>query len=204
MAIMKVGVMASGRGSNFQAIIDAGLRGETPDVEISQLVVNKPQAYAIERAKKNSIPYEIVDSETMTRDEFDKEVMKIFEKRKIQIIVLAGFMRILTPPFIDKYKNKILNIHPSLLPAFPGAHAHRDAIAYGAKISGCTVHFVDEGVDSGPIIMQTSVEIRKNETEDSLSEKILVHEHRMLPKALQLLCSGKVVLDGRKVTIKPD
>ena len=204
MAIMKVGVMASGRGSNFQAIIDAGLRGETPDVEISQLIVNKPEAYAIEIAKKNSIPYEIVDSVTMTREEFDKEVIRIFDKKEIQTIVLAGFMRILTPLFINKYKNKILNIHPSLLPAFPGAHAHKDAITYGAKISGCTVHFVDEGVDSGPIIMQASVEISNNETEDSLSEKILVHEHKILPKALQLLCSGKVSLDGRKVTIKPD
>ena len=204
MAIMKVGVMASGRGSNFQAIIDAGLRGETPDVEISQLIVNKPKAYAIEIAKKNSIPYEIVDSVTMTREEFDKEVIRIFDKKEIQTIVLAGFMRILTPLFINKYKNKILNIHPSLLPAFPGAHAHKDAITYGAKISGCTVHFVDEGVDSGPIIMQASVEISNNETEDSLSEKILVHEHKILPKALQLLCSGKVILDGRKVTIKPD
>tara|TARA_B100000686_G_scaffold100358_1_gene107584 strand:+ start:635 stop:1249 length:615 start_codon:yes stop_codon:yes gene_type:complete len=204
MAIMKVGVMASGRGSNFQAIIDAGLRGETPDVEISQLIVNKPEAYAIEIAKKNSIPYEIVDSVTMTREEFDKEVIRIFDKKEIQTIVLAGFMRILTPLFINKYKNKILNIHPSLLPAFPGAHAHKDAITYGAKISGCTVHFVDEGVDSGPIIMQASVEISNNETEDSLSEKILVHEHKILPKALQLLCSGKVILDGRKVTIKPD
>ena len=204
MAIMKVGVMASGRGSNFQAIIDAGSRGETPDVEISQLIVNKPKAYAIEIAKKNSIPYEIVDSVTMTREEFDKEVIRIFDKKEIQTIVLAGFMRILTPLFINKYKNKILNIHPSLLPAFPGAHAHKDAITYGAKISGCTVHFVDEGVDSGPIIMQAPVEISNNETEDSLSEKILVHEHKILPKALQLLCSGKVILDGRKVTIKPD
>ena len=196
--------MASGRGSNFQAIIDAGLRGETPDIEISQLIVNKPEAYAIERAKKNNIPYEIIDSATMTREEFDKEAIKIFEKKEIEIIVLAGFMRILTPLFINKYKNKILNIHPSLLPAFPGAHAHRDAIAYGAKISGCTVHFVEEGVDSGPIIMQTSVEISKNETENSLSKKILFHEHKMLPKALQLLCSGKIVLSGRKVIIKPD
>jgi len=201
---MKVGVMASGRGSNFQAIIDAKTRGEIPDVEISQLVVNKPEAYAVERAKKNNIPYEIVDSSIMTREEFDKKTIRIFEKRKVQVIVLAGFMRILTPFFINKYKNKILNIHPSLLPAFPGAHAHKDTLEYGAKVSGCTAHIVDEGVDSGPIIMQASVEISKVETEDSLSKKILVHEHKILPKALQLLCSGKIVLDGRKVTIKPD
>ena len=196
--------MASGRGSNFQAIIDAELRKETPDVEIVQLIVNKPEAYAIERAKKNNIPYEIIDSSKMNREEFDKEAIRIFEKKEIQVIVLAGFMRILSPFFINKYKNKILNIHPSLLPAFPGAHAHRDTLKYGAKISGCTAHIVDEGIDSGPIILQSTVEIDRDETEDSLSTKILVHEHKILPKALQLLCSGKIVLDGRKVTIKPD
>ena len=196
--------MASGRGSNFQAIIDAELRKETPDVEIVQLIVNKPEVYAIERAKKNNIPYEIIDSSKMNREEFDKEAIRIFEKKEIQVIVLAGFMRILSPFFINKYKNKILNIHPSLLPAFPGAHAHRDTLKYGAKISGCTAHIVDEGIDSGPIILQSTVEIDRDETEDSLSTKILVHEHKILPKALQLLCSGKIVLDGRKVTIKPD
>ena len=196
--------MASGRGSNFQAIIDAELRKETPDVEIVQLIVNKPEAYAIERAKKNNIPYEIIDSSKMNREEFDKEAIRIFEKKEIQVIVLAGFMRILSPFFINKYKNRILNIHPSLLPAFPGAHAHRDTLKYGAKISGCTAHIVDEGIDSGPIILQSTVEIDRDETEDSLSTKILVHEHKILPKALQLLCSGKIVLDGRKVTIKPD
>ena len=196
--------MASGRGSNFQAIIDAELRKETPDVEIVQLIVNNPEAYAVERAKKNNIPYEIIDSTKMTREEFDREAIKIFENKEIQFIVLAGFMRILSPFFINKYKNKILNIHPSLLPAFPGAHAHRDTLKYGAKVSGCTAHIVDEGIDSGPIILQSTVKIDADETEDSLSAKILVHEHKILPKALQLLCSGKIVLDGRKVTIKPD
>ena len=201
---MKVGVMASGRGSYFQAIIDAKSRGEIPDVEISQLVVNKPEAYAVERAKKNNIPYEIVDSTIMTREEFDKKTIRIFDKREVQVIVLAGFMRILTPFFINKYKNKILNIHPSLLPAFPGAQAHKDTLEYGAKVSGCTAHIVDEGVDSGPIIMQASIKISTEETEESLSKKILLHEHKILPKALQLLCSGKIILEGRKVTIKPD
>ena len=201
---MKVGVMASGRGSNFQAIIDAELRKETPDVEIVQLIVNNPEAYAIERAKKNNIPYEIIDSSKMTREEFDREAIKIFENKEIQFIVLAGFMRILSPFFINKYKNKILNIHPSLLPSFPGAHAHRDTLKYGAKVSGCTAHIVDEGIDSGPIILQSTVKIDADETEDSLSAKILVHEHKILPKALQLLCSGKIVLDGRNVIMKPD
>ena len=113
-------------------------------------------------------------------------------------------MRILTSKFINQYKNKILNIHPSLLPAFPGAHAHRDTLRHGAKTSGCTAHLVDEGVDSGPIIMQATVKISGNETEESLSKKILVHEHQILPKALELLCSNKISLEGRKVRIKAD
>ena len=201
---MKVGVMASGRGSNFQAIIDAGIRGETPDVEIVHLIVNKSNAYAIERAKKHGIDFDIIDSSTMDRDKFDQKVIELFREKNIEAVVLAGFMRILTPKFIKAYHNRILNIHPSLLPSFPGAHAHRDAINNGAKISGCTAHLVDDGIDSGPIIMQASVELVNGETEDSLSAKILVHEHKILPKALQLLCSDKIITVGRKVEIKTD
>ena len=201
---MKVGVMASGRGSNFQAIIDSIASGESPDVEIAQLVVNKSNAYAVKRAKKNKIKCNYVDSAAITREEFDKEVIKIMEASKVEIIVLAGFMRILSPLFIKKYKNKILNIHPSLLPSFPGANAHKDALQYGVKISGCTVHLVDENIDSGPIIMQASVEINENESEESLSKKILFHEHKLLPKALQLMCSNKISLEGRQVIITAD
>ena len=201
---MKVGVMASGRGSNFQALIDSVAQGEAPDVEIAQLIVNKSDAYAIERAVKNNIKFDYIDSSAISRESFDKKAIEIMESAKVEIIVLAGFMRILSPLFINKYKNKILNIHPSLLPAFPGANAHRDALTYGAKISGCTVHLVDENVDSGPIIMQTSVEINEDETEESLSEKILFHEHKMLPKALQLMCSNRLNIEGRRVTINSD
>ena len=201
---MKVGVMASGRGSNFQAIIESGLKGKTPNVEIVHLIVNKADAYAIERAKEHGIQYDFIDSAIMSRDEFDEKAIEIFEEKKVEVIVLAGFMRILTSKFINKYKNKILNIHPSLLPAFPGSHAHRDTLRHGAKTSGCTAHLVDEGVDSGPIIMQATVKIIENETEESLSKKILVHEHQILPKALELLCSNKISLEGRKVRIKAD
>tara|TARA_B100000941_G_C28487764_1_gene546008 strand:+ start:949 stop:1554 length:606 start_codon:yes stop_codon:yes gene_type:complete len=201
---MKVGVMASGRGSNFQALIDSVAQGEAPDVEIAQLIVNKSDAYAIERAVKNNIKFDYIDSSAISRESFDKKAIEIMESAKVEIIVLAGFMRILSPLFINKYKNKILNIHPSLLPAFPGANAHKDALIYGAKISGCTVHLVDENVDSGPIIMQTSVEINEEETEESLSKKILFHEHKMLPKALQLMCSNRLNIEGRQVTINSD
>jgi len=201
---MRVGVMASGRGSNFQAIIDAVNNGEAPDVEIVQLVVNKSDAYAIKRAEENKIKFDFIDSSAISREDFDKKTIEIMDKAKVELIVLAGFMRILSPLFVKKYKNKILNIHPSLLPSFPGANAHKDALKYGAKVSGCTVHLIDENVDSGPIIMQASVEINENETEESLSEKILFHEHKLLPKALQLMCSNRLIIEGRQVIINTD
>jgi phosphoribosylglycinamide formyltransferase-1 len=201
---MKVGIMASGRGSNFQALIDASQKGKMPDVELALLIVNKKDAYAIKRAEKNNIEYQVITSDDRTRSEFDQTVLKIMKDKKIEVVVLAGFMRLLTPEFIKTYQNKIINIHPSLLPLFPGAHAHRDTINSGAKISGCTAHFVDEGIDTGPIIMQKTVELTESETEESLSEKILPHEHEILPKALQLLCSEKIVLHGREVEILSD
>lgn len=201
---MRVGVMASGRGSNFQALIDAAESGETPDVELVHLIVNKKGAYAIQRAKKHGIEHTLITSDDKTRREFDQGVLGLLKKQNIEVIVLAGFMRILTPEFIDAYRNRILNIHPSLLPSFPGAHAHRDAIKYGVKVSGCTAHLVDEGIDSGPIIMQTPVTVSEEETEESLANKILEYEHQMLPKALQLLCSGKIIVNGRHIEIKSD
>ena len=196
--------MASGRGSNFQALIDAAKKGEMPDVNLSHLIVNKKDAYAIERAKKHEIDYTLITSHDKTRREFDQSVLKLLKELDIEIVVLAGFMRILTPEFIDAYRNRILNIHPSLLPSFPGAHAHRDAIKYGVKVSGCTAHLVDEGIDSGPIILQTSVALSDWETEESLAAKILKYEHQILPKALQLLCSGKIVVNGRHIKIESD
>jgi len=196
--------MASGRGSNFQAILKEHLIGNLPDVEITHLIVNKKKAKAIEVAKKYDIPYTVVESIERTREEFEKEIITIFKEQNIEVIVLAGFMRILTANFINKYKHKIINIHPSLLPAFPGAHAHRDAIEFGAKESGCTVHLVDEGVDSGPIVMQASVNLEDGETEESLSSKILIEEHRIFPIAVQLLCSNKIEINGQNVKINPD
>ena len=196
--------MASGRGSNFQALIDAAEKDKIPDADLVHLVVNKKDAYAIERAKKHEIDYTLITSHDKTRREFDQNVLKLFKHLNIELVVLAGFMRILTPEFIDTYRNRILNIHPSLLPSFPGAHAHRDAIKYGVKVSGCTAHLVDEGIDSGPIIMQTSVTLSDKETEESLAAKILKYEHQILPKALQLLCSGKIVVNGRHIQIVSD
>jgi len=201
---MKVGVMASGRGSNFQAILKELNKGNLPDVEIAHLIVNKKDAKVIKIAKKHNISYSIIESKNKTRTEFEKEIIHIFREKNIEIIVLAGFMRILSSNFVNEYKHKIINIHPSLLPAFPGAHAHRDVIKSGVKESGCTVHFVDEGVDSGPIIMQASINLEKGETEGSLSKKILIKEHQIFPKVLQLLCSGKIQIIGQNIKISSD
>ena len=201
---MKVGVMASGRGSNFQAILKELNKGNLPDVEISHLIVNKKSAEVIKIAKEHNVPCSIIESKNKNRTEFEKEVKHIFEEKNIEIIVLAGFMRILSSNFVNEYKYKIINIHPSLLPAFPGAHAHRDVIKSGVKKSGCTVHFVDEGVDSGPIIMQASINLEKGETEDSLSKKILIKEHQIFPKVLQLLCSNKIQIIGQNIKISSD
>lgn len=201
---MKVAVMASGRGSNFQAIIDSSERGETPHAEIVHLITDKKDAYVIQRATNHGIDYTIIESKNCSRKEFEKKALEVLKNEKIDVIVLAGFMRILTSQFINSYKNKIINIHPSLLPSFPGAHAHRDTIKYGSKISGCTVHLVDEGVDTGPIIMQASVKVDNNETEETLSQKILPLEHELMPKALELFCSKKLIIDGRNVSIQTD
>ena len=201
---MKVGVMASGRGSNFHAILKELNKGNLPDVEISHLIVNKKEAQVIKIAKEQNIEYNIIESKNKTRSEFEKEVIHIFREKNIEIIALAGFMRILSSNFINEYKYKIINIHPSLLPAFPGAHAHRDVIKSGVKKSGCTVHFVDEGIDSGPIIMQASVNLENGETEDSLSKKILIKEHQIFPKVLQLLCSKKIHIIGQNIKISSD
>ena len=201
---MEVAVLASGRGSNFQSIIDASIRGEIPNAHIKLLIVNEKNAYATERAKKHNIPHYLVESKNKGRTDFDLEILEILQENKIDIIVLAGFMRILSTHFVNEYKNKIINIHPSLLPLFPGARAHREAIKAGVSESGCTVHFVDNGVDTGPIIIQKTVSVDKNDTEETLANKILPLEHQIFPKALDLLTSQKLKINKGKVTIEAD
>ena len=201
---MRVAILASGRGSNFQSIIDASNENKLPNCRIELLIVNKKDAYAVERAKRHKIAYRIIESKDKKREDFDQQMLEVLTKKKIEIVVLAGFMRILSKPFVTKYKNRIINIHPSLLPLFPGAHAHRDVIKSGVKKSGCTVHFVDEGVDTGPIIMQETVTVDKNDNEETLAAKILPLEHRIFPKALHLLTSKKLEIKEGKVTIRPD
>ena len=196
----KLGVMCSGRGTDLQSIIDAIKCGDLK-AEISIVITDKPKVMALERAEKAGIKNLCVDRKKFAnRADFETELLKNLEG--VDLVVLAGFMRILSPNFVRRYEGRLMNIHPSLLPSFPGAHPHRDALAYGVKISGCTVHFVDEGTDSGPIILQAAVEVHEDDTEETLSARILEQEHIIYPKAIKLFVEGKLQIVGRHVLIK--
>lgn len=200
---MRIAVLASGRGSNFQSLIDASERGGLPNVDLVLLVVNNKEAKAIDRAEKHSIDWVFINHTDKERVAFDNEVMAKLDEYNVEGIILAGFMRILSKEFISIYKNRILNIHPSLLPLFPGAHAHRDALEANATKSGCTVHFVDEGVDTGPIILQKEVVVKPDDTEETLSSRILVQEHIAFPEALHLFSSNRLKVTRNGVEILP-
>ena len=200
--MINIGVLASGRGTNLQAIIEAIEDGKI-EGEIKIVVSDNPDACALKRAQQYLIDTRYIDfKEFKNREDYDKEIIKTLKENKIELVVLAGYMRILSPYFIRTYKNKIINIHPALLPSFPGLHAQRQTLEYGAKVSGCTVHFVDEGVDSGPIILQKVVEVSDDDTEESLAEKILKEEHQIYPRAIQLFSQGRLMIKGRRVFIK--
>ena len=194
----KVGILVSGNGSNLQAIIDEKIAS----CEIALVISNKPDVYAIKRAQSSNIPVEIINNKNFEiREEFERQLIKSLDSRGIELIVLAGFMRVLTPLFVRHYKNRIINIHPALLPSFPGVDAAKQALEYGVKYSGCTVHFVDDGVDTGPIILQAIVSIEDSDTEQTLLERIHKEEHRVFPEAVRLFCEGKIKIEGRRVII---
>ena len=201
-----LGILISGRGSNMESILKAIKKKKIP-INPAVVISNKPNAKGLAIAKKMGIQTEVIESSKYKgkRLQYDKEIISILKKYKVTpsngLVCLAGFMRIISPYFIKKYKNKILNIHPALLPAFPGLDAQKQAIEFGSKFSGCTVHFVDEGVDTGPIIIQEIVKINNNDTEKSLSKKILVKEHEIYPKAVELFAKKKISIKGRKVKI---
>ncbi len=202
MNILKIGVLASGRGSNFQSIIDA-IDGGRLRASIEILITDNPSAFAIERAKKHNIKYLFIDPKAFsTKDEFFEKIGNELKARGVDLVVLAGFMRIVRKPLIDVYRNKIMNIHPAILPSFPGLHGQRQALQYGAKIAGCTVHFVDEGMDTGPIIIQAAVPVFPDDTEDSLSERILKFEHKIYPEAIRLFSEERLEIEGRIVKVK--
>jgi phosphoribosylglycinamide formyltransferase-1 len=199
---VRIGVLASGRGSNFQSIAEAIGRGEI-DAEISVLVSNVPGAGAIERAQKLNVPHVVLDHTAYGKDReaFERDVAEELKKREVGLVVLAGFMRLLTPYFLRQFPNRILNIHPSLLPAFPGGHGLRDALEHGAKVTGLTVHLVDESLDGGPIVLQHAVPVEEGDSEERLAARVLEWEHVLYPLAVKLFVEGRLKVEGRRVRI---
>ena len=196
----KMDVLASGRGSNFIAIADAVSRGEI-NADIAFLFSNNKDAKAIEAAEKRGIKTKVVDSRSLSKEEYDRKLVDALTEEDIDLVLLAGYMKIVGKALIEAFPLRIMNIHPSLLPSFKGLNAQRQAIEYGVKVSGCTVHFVDEGMDTGPIIIQTAVPVLDDDTGESLSDRILVEEHRLYAKAVKLFTDGRLRVEGRKVCI---
>jgi phosphoribosylglycinamide formyltransferase-1 len=202
MKKLKIGVLASGRGSNFQSIIDSVETGYL-NVEISLLITDNPKAFAIERAKKHGIAHLVIlPNKFISKDEYFRNISMELQKLGVELVILAGFMRIVRKPLIDTFPNRIMNIHPALLPSFPGLHGQKQANDYGVRISGCTVHFVDEGMDTGPIIIQAAVPVKVDDTEETLSERILKIEHKIYPAAIKLFSEDRIEVDGHKVKIR--
>lgn len=198
---MRIAVLASGSGSNFQALVDS-TELKSAGVQIACLFCNRPDARAIERARKAGIPVEILSHKDFPdREAFDRAVLACLAPYKPDALVMAGYMRVVTPLFIEAYRDRVLNIHPALLPAFPGAHAIRDAWEYGVKVTGVSVHFIDEGTDTGPIILQEALEVHEGESLDDLEARIHEIEHRLYPRAVVLLAQGRLRREGRRVRI---
>jgi phosphoribosylglycinamide formyltransferase-1 len=200
--MMDMGVLASGNGSNLQALIDASEKGSL-HARIKVVASDVPGAYALERAGRHGIPCEVITrAEYPSREDYDRELVRRLRSHGVELVALAGFMRILTRVALDAFPMKVVNIHPSLLPAFPGLDVQRKAIEYGARFSGCTVHFVDEGVDTGPIIIQAAVPIRQGDTPEELRRRILEEEHRIYPQAVRLISDHRVDIIGRRVYVR--
>ncbi|MCX8070121.1 MAG: phosphoribosylglycinamide formyltransferase [Thermodesulfovibrionales bacterium] len=200
--MINLGVLASGRGSNFQSIIDE-IEGGKLNASIKVLITDKPDAFAIERAKKHNIKHLYMNPKDYTsKDSFFEAIAEELLNNQVELVILAGFMRIVAKPLIDAYPMKIMNIHPALLPSFTGLHGQRKAVQYSVKISGCSVHFVDEGMDTGPVIIQAAVCAHHDDTEESLSERILQLEHKIYPEAIRLFEQGRIKVQGRIVVIE--
>jgi phosphoribosylglycinamide formyltransferase 1 len=195
----RIGVLLSGRGSNFEALAESVAAGRIPGAEIALVVSNRDGAAGIEKARARGIATQVIPSKGLQREEHDRLVIAALQEKGVELVCLAGYMRLLSPLFVRAFPGRILNVHPSLLPAFPGLEAQRQALEHGVKVSGCTVHFVDENLDAGPIITQAVVEIRDTDTAESLSERILREEHRIYTEAVNIVLSGKFRIDGRRV-----
>jgi len=196
----QLGILLSGRGSNFLAIADSIDAGCIPNAEIAVVISNKEDAPGIAAAEKRGLDARVILSKGKTREQHDAEMIQALREKYVDLICLAGYMRLLSPEFIRAFPHKILNIHPSLLPAFPGLDAQKQALEYGVKVSGCTVHFVDEALDHGPIILQKTVPVLPDDDEHSLSERILKEEHKAYSEAVAMVLGGSVKIEGRQVS----
>jgi len=196
-ASKRVGVLISGRGSNLQVLLDAAREGLLGG-EIVVVVSNVASAAGLERARRAQVPAIVVERKGRSREEYDAEVAEVLEAHRVGLVCLAGYMRLLSPGFVRRFSGRILNVHPSLLPAFPGLDAQRQAWEHGVKVSGATVHFVDEGLDSGAIVMQEAVPVRDEDTPETLAERILQAEHHIYPRAVRMVLEGRCVHDGRR------
>ena len=201
---LRIGVLASGRGSNLQAIIDAIEAGKL-DCRLAVVVSDRADAQALERARKHGTEAVFMDPKGYpNRDAFDQAVLAILAEHQVELVCLAGYMRVLSPMFVRALPGQIMNIHPALLPSFPGLHAQRQALQYGVKVSGATVHFVNEGVDTGPIICQVAVPVREDDTEETLAARIIEQEHQLYPRAIRLYAEGRLQIVGRRVLVRED
>jgi len=200
---MRLGVLISGRGSNFEAISN-NINRLKLDAEIAVVISNRPSAPGLEIARQHGLPLRVIASAGMERETYDRLLIDELKTHEVDLVCLAGFMRLLSAQFIQSFPQRVLNIHPSLLPAFPGLDAVRQALDYGTKITGCTVHFVDEFLDSGPIVIQSAVPVLDDDTVDTLSARVLAQEHLIYSKAIQYIADGRITIEGRRVRIKPE
>ncbi len=200
---MRLGILISGRGSNFEAISNQ-IAQRKLDAEIAIVISNRASAPGLEIARQRGIPMRVIPSQGLERGAYDKLLIDELRTHEVELVCLAGFMRLLSADFVRAFPNRVLNIHPSLLPAFPGLDAQRQALDHGVKITGCTVHFVDEFLDSGPILVQAAVPVLDDDTVEALSARILKQEHLIYPKALQYMADGRITIDGRRVRIREE
>ena len=195
----RIGVLLSGHGSNFAALADSVAAGRIGGAEIAVVVSNREGAPGIAKAKERGIAVRVIPSKGLERETYDRQVVEVLNEHKVDLVCLAGYMRLLSPFFVASFPNRILNIHPSLLPSFPGLESQRQALEYGVKFAGCTVHFVDENLDAGPIVLQATVPVRDDDTEETLAARILAEEHRIYSEAVRIVLEGKYKITGRRV-----
>lgn len=200
--MLNLGVLISGRGSNLQAIIEACAARKIP-AKVAVVISNDPLAPGLERAKKHNIPAVVIDNRNFQdKNTYELEIVKVLQQHEVSLVCLAGYMRIVGQVLLEHFPHKIVNIHPSLLPSFPGLHAQQQALDHGVTVTGCTVHFVDSGCDTGPIIIQSAVPVKENDTEETLSARILEQEHHIYPLAIEFIARDKLTIEGRKVKLK--